>query len=221
MDFTKFKDVASAFSTLFSTLQIEVKLKTDKEFKAIRNACVTRANQKLSKQIKMTGDIDSLFEVFAENKSYCNWLDVRFLGVIADASRNDKLISLIKDYEKAIYSKTLREVWSCIPHHKVRTEYYSTLQAKFDGKDPDDVTVEEFKRTCEPYLIRDIAMLIAMIEENSIKIIWLIPTDTVYESYLFALMIPQELRLDSYLQIGDWVVHHPLHVLQVLQKDYC
>ena len=210
-----------AFSTLFSTLQKEVKLKTDKDFKVIRTACVTRANQKLSKQIKKTEDIDSLFEFFAENKSHCNWLNVRFLEVIANAFGNSKLINLIQDYEKAIYSKTLREVWSCIPYHEVRTEYYSKLQAKFDGKDPDDVTVEEFKRTCEPYLIRDIAMLIAIIEENSIRITWLIPTDAVYKSYLFALMMPQELRLDSYLQIGDWVVHHPLHVLQNLQKDHC
>ena len=207
-----------AFTALFSTLQKEIKIG---DFVVIQTACEARADQKLRKQIKKTRDINGLFKLLAENKSHCNWLNVRFLEVIATASGSSKLINLIQDYKKAIYSKTLGEVWSYIPYHKVKTKYYSKLQVKFDGKNPDDVTVEEFKRTCEPYLIKKIAMLIAVIKENSISITWLIPTDTVHEYYLSALILPQELRQDSYLQIGDWVVHHPLHVLQVLQKDYC
>ena len=219
LDFAKFEDVSLAFSALFSSMQKEVK--RYKDFVVIKTACVARANQKLSKEIKKTQDIDSLFQLFADNKMHCNWLNVRFLEVIATASGNSKLINLIHNYKKAIYSKTLREVWSYIPYHAVRTKYYSTLQIKFGGKNPDDVTVEQFKKMCEPYLIKKITMLIAIIEENSIRITWHVPTNTVYEAYLSALMIPQELRLDSYLQIGDWLVHHPHHVLQNLQKDHC
>ena len=218
LDFTEYKDVPLAYTALFSTLLREVKIKGD--FVTIQTACEDRADRKLRKQIKKTRDVNSLFKLLAENKSHCNWLDVRFLEVIATASGSIKLVNLIQDYKKNIYSKTLREVWTSIPHHKVRTKYHSKLQVKFDGKNPDDVTVEEFKRTCKPYLVKKIVKLIAVIKENSISITWLIPTDTVYEYYLSTLIMPQELRQDSYLQIGDWVVHHPLHVLQVLQKDY-
>ena len=140
--------------------------------------------------------------------------------MIANASGNSKLVNLVKNYKDIIYSKTLREVWDCIPYHTVRTKYYSKLQTKFDGKDPDNVTVEQLIKSCEPYLVKDIAMLIGIIEEGSLKITWFIPTDEVNSTYLSALMLLQESRLDSYLQIGDWVVHHPLLVLQNLHKEY-
>ena len=219
MDFTKYEDVSLAFSALFSRLQKEIKSYED--FLIIKNACVARANQKLSKEIKGTQDINSFFQLFAENKPHCNWLNIRFLEVIAIASGNSKLKSIVHKYKKAIYSKTLREVWGHIPYHTVRTKYYSTLQAKFDGKDPDNMTVEQLKKMCEPYLVKDIAMLITIIEEDSLRITWLIPTNAVYQAYLSSLMIPQESRLDSYLQIGDWIAYHPLHVLHNLHKEHC
>ena len=217
LNFADFEDVSLAFSTLLSRLQKEIKIK---DFVIIRNACVARASQKLSDQIKRTQDTDSLFQVFADNKAYCNWMNIRFLEVIANASGNSKLVTLVKNYKDVIYSKTLREVWDCIPYHTVRTKYYSKLQAKFDGKDPDNVTVEQLKRYCEPYLIKDIALLIGIIEEGSLIITCHIPTDEVYHTYLSALMLPQESRLDSYLQIGDWIVHQPLLVLQNLSRKY-
>ena len=221
MDFTKFEDVSLAFSALFSRIQKEVKLKSDKDFDFIKTACVARANHKLSEQILRTGDINDLFQLFAENKPHCNWLHVRFLEVIAIASGNGELVNLIQSYKNIIFSKKLREVWGCLPYHRVRTEYYTKLQVKFDGEDPDSVTVEQLKKMCEPYLIKEIALNFTIIEEESLRITLLIPTTVVYKAYLSALMIPKELRLDSLLQIGDWVVHHPLHVLQNLQKHYC
>ena len=219
INFTKFKDVSLAFNALFSRLQKEVRRHHD--FLDVRTACAIRANEKLTAEIKKTQDTDSLFELFAENKAHCNWLNIRFLEVIATATGNSKLTSLIVSYKDAIYSKTLREVWDYIPYCAVRTKYYSTLQIKFDGKDPDTVTVEDFQRMCEPYLRKEITRLIAIIEEGSLKIAWFIPTNAVYQAYLSALMLPQESRLDSYLQIGDWVIHHPLQVLINLHKEQC
>ena len=218
MNFADYDDVPLAFSTLFSRLQKEIKIKAD--FVIIRNACVARASQKLSDHIKSTQDTDSLFQLFAENKPYCNWMNIRFLEVIANASGNNNLVSLVKNYKDAIYSKKLQEVLDHIPYHTVRTKYYSTLQIKFDGKDPDNVTVEQLIKHCEPYLVKDIAMSIAIIEEGSLIITCHIPTDEVYHTYLSALMLPQESRLDSYLQVGDWIVHHPLLVLQNLSREY-
>lgn len=217
MNFAEFEDVSLAFSTLLSRLQKEIKIK---DFVIIRNACVARASHKLSDQIKKTQDIDSLFQLFADNKAYCNWMNIRFLEVIANASGDSKLVSLVKNYKGVIYSKTLREVWDCIPYHTVRTKYYSRLQVKFDGKDPDNITIEQLMRFCEPYIVKDIAMLIAIIEEGSLKVTWFIPTDEVQNCYLAALMLPQESRLDSYLQIGDWIVHHPLLAIQNLYKEH-
>ena len=221
LDFTQFEDVSLAFSALFSRIQREVKSKNDKDFDFIKIACVARANHKLSEQILRTGDINDLFQLFAENKPHCNWLHVRFLEVIATACGNSELVNLICSYKKIIFSKKLREVWGCLPYHRVRTEYYAKLQIKFDGKDPDSVTVEQLKKMCEPYLIKEIALTFTIIEEESLRVTLLIPTTIVYKAYQSALIIPEDLRLDSLLQIGDWVVHHPRHVLQNLQKDYC
>ena len=219
LDFTEYEDVSLAFSALFSRLQKEIK--SNEDFMIIKNACVARANQKLSEEIKKTPDINSFFQLFADNKAYCNWLNIRFLEVIATASGNSKLKEIIHKYKKVIYSKTLRQVWGHIPYRTVRTKYYSTLQAKFDGKDPDNMTVEQLKKMCEPYLVKDIAMLITIIEEGSLRITCLIPTNSVYQAYLSTLVLPQELRRDSYLQIGDWIVHHPVYVLHNLRKEHC
>ena len=217
LDFATYENVSLAFSALLSMVHKGVKGSPD--FSNVKTACLTHADKKLSKEIKRTRDFDRLFELFAVNKLYCNWINITFLEVIVNASANSKLISLIKNYKTIIFSKTLREVWDHIPHHKAKTNNYSKLVAKV-GKDSDNVTVKELTQMC-PKLIKDIAELIAVIKEKSLKITWLIPTNLVYQAYLSALIIPQESRLDSYLQIGDWIVYHPLHVLQSLLKVYC
>ena len=219
LDFAKYEDVSMAFSALFSRLQKEIKSHDD--FVIIKTACIAHANQKLTKEIERTQDINSFFQLFAESKAYCNCLNIKFLEVIATASGKSKLKGIVHEYKRTIYSKTLREVWGHIPNHTVKAKCYSTLQAKFNGKDPDNITVEQLKKMCEPYLVKDIAMLITIIEECSLRITWLIPTNAVYQAFLSALIIPLESRVDSYLQIGDWVAHHPLHVLHNLQKEHC
>ena len=219
INFAEFKDVSLAFNALFSMLQKEVRRYHD--FVVLKTACVIHANEKLTAEIKKTQDTSSLFELLAENKAHCNWLNIRFLEVIATAIGNSKLSDLIFSYKDAIYSKTLCEILDQIPYHTVRSKYYSTLQIKFDGKHHDSVTVRELKSMCKPYLITENAMLIPLIEEDDLKITWLIPANTVHQAYLSALMLPQESRQDSYLQIGEWVVHQPLHVLQNLQKEHC
>ena len=83
------------------------------------------------------------------------------------------------------------------------------------------MTVKQLIEKCDRYLVRKIAVLIAVIEEDSLRITWHIPTNSVYQTYLSVLIIPQESRLDSYLQIGDWIVHHPLYVLHNLHKEHC
>ena len=127
--------------------------------------CVARASEPLHGLIKCATDTHCLFEILAENNKYCNWMNVSFLEVIAVACGNKLLQSLIKNYKDVIYSKPLREVWSCIPHYSVRDKYYSKLKVTFGDKDPDNVTVEELMKS-KPQLAKEIAILIAVVQQD-------------------------------------------------------
>ena len=145
INFSAYKDVSNAFAALFTMCQKAIKVSSE-EFKTLRNSCVARASEPLRGLIKRTTDTHCLFEILADNNKYCNWMNISFLRVIAIACGNKELESLIERYTDVIYSKTLREVWNCIPHCSVRDQYYSELKATFD-KDPDNMTVEELMRS--------------------------------------------------------------------------
>ena len=217
-DFSAYKDVSNAFAELFTICQRAIKFSKE-DFKTIRNSCIARASEPLRSLIKCANDNHCLFETLAENNKYCNWMDVRFLKVIAIACGNKQLLSLIENYTDVIYSKTLREVWNCIPHYTtVRDQYYSKLKATFGDKDPDNMTVEELMKS-KPQLAKKIALLIAVIQWKSLLITWLIPTDEVYQAYLSFLTVPQQSRKDDLIQFGTWMAYPPQHVLQKYQKD--
>ena len=216
IDFGAYKDVSIAFTELFTICQKVAKVSSE-EFKTIRNSCVAQASEPLRGLIKRTTDTHCLFEILADNNKYCNWINVRFLKVIATACGNKQLQSLIEDYTDVIYSKTLREVWHCIPHCSVRDQYYSELKATFD-KDPDNMTVEELMMS-KPQLAKKIAMLIAVIQWESLLVTWLIPTDEVYQAYLSFLTVPQQSRKDELIQFGTWMAYPPQNVLQKFEKD--
>ena len=147
-----------------------------------------------------------------------NWMNVSFLKVIAIACGNKQLQSLIQNYTDVIYSKKLCEVWNCIPHYSVRDQYYSELKATFGDKDPDNMTVEELMKS-KPQLAKKIAMLIAVVQWESILVTWLIPTDEVYQAYLSFLTVPQQSRKDELIQFGTWMAYLPQDVLQKYEKE--
>ena len=66
----------------------------------------------------------------------------------------------------------------------------------------------------EPQLTRKIALLIAVVQAESLLISWLIPTDEVYQAYLSFLAVPCRKRIDSYVQFGNWLAHLPECVLE-------
>ena len=216
IDFSEYQDVSNAFDKLFSMCQ-RIKVSSE-EFKSIRNTCVAKASEKLRDLLKKAADIHHLFEILAENNKYCNWMNVRLLNTIAIACDNEQLQSLIKDYMDVIYSKTLREVWSCIPHYSVRDKYYSELKATFDDKDPDNMTVEELIKS-KPQLAKKIALLIAVVEEDSLVVTWLIPTNEVYQAYLSFLTVSQKSRNDELIKFGTWTAYLPQYVLQSYEKE--
>ena len=216
INFSSYKDVSGAFDALFAMCQKAIKASSE-EFKTIRNSCLARASEPLKALINRTTDTHCLFEVLAVNNKYCNWMNVNFLKVIAISSGNKQLESLIEDYTDVIYTKTLREVWHCIPHCSVRDQYYSELKATFD-KDPDNMTVKELMMS-KPQLAKKIAMLIAVIQWESLLVTWLIPTDEVYQAYLSFLTIPQHSRKDELVQFGTWMAYPPRDVIQKYAKD--
>ena len=218
VNFKAYEDVSNAFDQLFIICQRVIKVSSE-DFKAIRNSCVARASEPLCGFIKHAATTHRLFEILAENKKYCNWMDVRFLKIIAIACGNKQLQSLIENYTDVIYSKRLCEVWDYIPHYStVRDKYYSEVKAKFGDRDPDSVTVKELIRS-KPQLAKQIAMLIAVVEEESLLVTWLIPTDEVYQAYLSFLTVPQQSRKDKLIQFGSWMAYPPQNVLQKYAKD--
>lgn len=129
-------------------------------------------------------------------------------------------MNLIKDYKQAIFSKSLQDVWRSLPHHypvkdKI-DEYYSELKQKLD-RNPDSMTIQELLDS-EPKLTTDIALLLAVVKVHSLLISWLIPTDVVYQAYLTYLTVPQQERIDRFIQFGNWMAHLPECVLQEEQK---
>ena len=219
IDFTTYKDVSDAFTALSTVCQKVCTKASIREFKVIRNACVARASKLLSGLIKVTNDIDCLFAVLAENNKYYNWMEVRFLTIIAIAYGNTQLQLLIQNYETVIYTKTLREVWIHIPRYSpVRDLYYSEVKATFGDKDPDNMTVEELIKS-KPLLAKKIALFIAVIEEHSIVATWLIPTNKLYQAYLSFLTVPQQSRKNELIQFGTWIAYPPQHILQKYAKE--
>jgi len=166
--------------------------------------------------IKAAQNIQHLFEILAQNHSYCNWMEVRLLKAVATG--HPKLFTLINDYKKVVYSKPLREVWNDIPLYKVRNKYYSVLKAEFDD-DPDNMTVQQLLARKEE-IANEIGVLIMEVQKGSLIIKFLVPTNKVYQAYLSFLTVPQKSRSDKYLQIGSWVVHLPQFVLEDLWKHY-
>ena len=218
IDFSEFKDVSNAFIQLFSTCQNVVNL-YDKQFKTIRNSCAILVKKPLKDLLKQATNVDQLFEILSENTKYCNWMNVRLLHAIAIACGNKQLQSLIKNYTEVIYSKTLSEVWDTIPHYiETKNKHYSELKTTFSDKNPESVTIKELLLS-KPKLAKEIAMEIAVIEEHSLVVTWLIPTDEVYQAYLSFLTVPQQTRKDDLVQFGTWMAYLPQKMLQQYNEE--
>ena len=215
VNFADFDNVADAFATLIRIFTDELH---GDEFAAIRMICLTRANKNFQNKICKTTNIYSFFELLSRNPLYFNWMNVEYLQTMAAASRNKKLLDVLKEYTDVIFLKTLGEIWDCIPSFHTRTKYYSKVRAKFSKRDPDKVTVKELIDNCKPKFTKKIALHIMQITEGSLTVTWCILAEEAYQAYLLALAVPQECREDDFLQIGVWVAHHPQFVIQELKR---
>ena len=220
MDFEACNNVYIAFTKLYSRFQKAINALNTNDFNVIKNVCVVQAKEPLHSSLRRASNSHHLFEAFSDNYLYCNWINLSFLEIIANSYINDSLVNLINDYKKAIFSKSLREVWSSLPHSSVKDKidkYYSELKQKLGNRNPDNMSVEELLDS-EPQLTRKIALLFAVVREESLLITWLIPTDEVYQAYLSFLAVPQQERIDKFIQFGNWMAHLPDCVSQEEQK---
>ena len=188
-------------------------------FKFVNTACkVLATNPALKKKIEETQNLEGLFQLLTDNEECCNWINIRFLVVIAKASGNNELVNLLKSFSHTYHSKTLKELLDNIPFNAVKAKQYNGIQASLGGKDPDNVVVTELIKKCPSSMIKDIATGMGCTKEGSLSFI---PTDEVHHTYFSVLMLPHESRMHSHLQIiGDWIVHNPMLVLQNLRKEY-
>ena len=220
VDFEACDNVSNAFAKLYSRFQIAIgALKID-YFYVIKNACVNQAEEPLRSSLRCASNSHCFFEAFSDNYKYCNWINLRFLEIIANSYVNDNLVNLIKDYKQVFFSKSLQDVWHSLTYHySVKDEIdkcYSELQQKLD-KNPDNMTVQELLDS-EPKLTTEIGLLLAVVKVNSLLISWLIPTDMVYQAYLTFLTVTQQQRIDMFIRFGNWMAHLPECVLQEEQK---
>ena len=215
VNFADFINVADAFIELLRIFTEELQ---DAKFETIRTLCLTRADKRLQNEIGKTTNLHSLFALLACNPFYFNWMNVEYLQTIAVASGNKNLVQLLKSYSDTILSKTLGEIWNFIPSfNKTKTKYYSKVEARFHGKNPDDITVKDLKKY-QPRFAKKIALHIMQINKGSLTITWYISAEQTYQAYLLALSIPQELREDDFLQIGTWVAYPLQSVIQELKR---
>ena len=215
INFADFKNVTDAFAALIRVFTEELE---DVNFDTIRLICLIRASRKLQNEIDRTANIHQLFALLARNPLCFNWINVKYFQTFADALGNKKLQHVLKNYTETFLSKTLGEIWNSIPSfYKSRTKYYSKVRAKFHGKDPDSITVNDLEKY-KPNLAQKIALHIMQIEKGSIMITWCILAEETYEAYLSSLSILEEFRKDDFLQIGSWITYHPQHVIQELKR---
>ena len=164
---------------------------------------------------------DSCFlQAFSENCIYFNWINLCFLDIIANSYVDDSLVKLIKDYKQVIFSKSLHEVWIHLPQFSIKDEvnkYFSKLKQELADKNPHNMTVQELLDSV-PEPTRKIAVFLGVVQESSLLISWLIPTDEVYPAYLSFLIVPQQSRKDTFVQFGSWMAHHPDCILQQEEK---
>ena len=215
VNFADFNNVADAFAALMKIFTDEL---CGVKFESIRAICLTRASKRFRNKISETTDVNSFFELLANNPFYFNWMNVEYLQTIAIASGNVKLQDTLKCYKDVVLSKTLGEVLNDVPSpYKIKTRYYSRVRAKFHGKNPDDITVKDLKKY-EPRYARKIALYIVKIDKGSLTVTWCISAEEAYQAYLLALVVPQKCREDDFLQIGVWVTYNPQFLIQELKK---
>ena len=189
-------------------------------FESVRLSCLHQACKSLQNVISRATSNADLLELLVCRPVHLNWMKIDYLQTIAIAVRSQVLQDTLKGYIDVVFSKTLGEVCEFIPlFPETRRRFYFHVRARFRGKNPKSVKVDEL-RMYKPSFAKRIALHVWKVGEGSLKITWCILAEEAYEAYLLTLRTPQELREDDFLKIGPWVAYHPRSVIQELKKCY-
>ena len=215
-DFSKFKNISSAFICLISTV---TECLESKKFYIIRRACIAQINspsgaqlpQDVVQKIQNAENLDALLDILTATK-YWSWIDLRLLETLVVASGSSTAHDIVNKYKEIVYSKKLVDVLPNVPNKEIRDAYFTKIISKV-GKGSDEITVGdlvEFRSQLES-VIMDInkgTCVLEHIEDGCIEIHWFIPTHHIDHAYKIACLRRHkfhELCLLS-LQIGNYPV---------------
>ena len=112
----------------------------------IKNTCAFQANEPLRSSLRRASNGYDFFDALSNKHTYCNWIHLSFLEIIADCYKNNSLRDLIQSYKQVVFTKSLREVWNSLPHSSKNNEinnYYSEIKQSLMDRNPDDMTIQE------------------------------------------------------------------------------
>ena len=186
LNFTNCEDVDDCFSR-FTAAMFQILSKAN--FSSLRRACLENINRlggvtlskELKSRIETAQNLDHLFDVLCDTP-YWNWMNIKMLTKMAQASLLDAATKLIQEYKDEVYSRKLIDVLPQLPDLNISDTDYTKVKEKWK-KDLNDITVYDLvKHWSEVEKIFNVegpTVLLDRVINGSIEIHWLIPTELV------------------------------------------
>ena len=140
-------DPVGAFSYLFNKL---AELFQEEDFKKLRNACKLRGalfSSDFKKEIQAASNSDAILDVLDNFKVYCNWLNTRYLKIIARNARIPKAEQLIASFEERFYCKMVSDVEVHINSDLFDPDHVQNVAIKINANS-DTLTVRKLTDYC-------------------------------------------------------------------------
>ena len=186
LNFTHCEDVDECFSR-FTAAMFEILSKA--KFTSLRRACLENSNRlgglaiskELKSRIETAQNLDHLFDVLCDSP-YWNWMNIKMLTKMAQASLSDAASKLIQQYKDEVYSRKLIDVLPQLPNLNISDTDYTKAKEKWK-KDLNDVTVNDlvnhWSEVENIFNVEEPTVLLDKVINGSIEIHWLIPTELV------------------------------------------
>ena len=186
LNFTNCEDVDDCFSHFTAAM---FKILSEAKFTSLRRACLENSNRlggvALSKELKSSianaQSLDQLFDVLCDSP-YWNWMNIKMLTKMAQASLLDAATKLIQQYKDEVFSRKLIDVLPQLPNLNISDTDYTKVKERWN-KDLNDVTVNDLVNHWSEieniFDVEEPTVLLEKVINGSIEIYWLIPTELV------------------------------------------
>ena len=186
LNFTNCEDVDECFSH-FTAAMFEILSKA--KFTSLRRACLENSNRlggvalskDLKSRIETAQNLDHLFDVLCDSP-YWNWMNIKMLTKMAQASLLDAATKLIQQYKDEVYSRKLIDVLSQLPNLNISDTDYTKVKERWN-KDLNDITVNDlvnhWSEVEKIFNVEEPTVLLDKVINGSIEIHWLIPKELV------------------------------------------